>query len=270
MFFFFFALLVEASLRILHIAEELAVHSFCKPKLDIASLLDAIAVVLVAPVVCGCVTALCHLKKADQTVDGETFVDTFCLQIAMNEKRKPVRIVCRKLPPTMTEDDFRNIDCVRAFLDEGKMTLRFYPEYVFGETAAPPSATAVATFPQKSHANQFAAAMAEKTFEAPFTERVHIAVELAPLQSRMGNMRQPVKQLPSIDEDSEFQKFAAAYEAGLQQSEGRIMTVEELEKSAQCIDNEEMVREFSERINAKPVEKKRKMQKKRKNGRHRY
>ena len=55
--------LVLASLSILDIAEELAVHALWEPEWNIPSLLDAIAVVLVASVVSGGVRALCHFPK---------------------------------------------------------------------------------------------------------------------------------------------------------------------------------------------------------------
>ena len=55
--------LVKAGLSILDIAEELAVHALWEPKWNIPSLLDTIAVVLVASVVSGGVASLCHLPK---------------------------------------------------------------------------------------------------------------------------------------------------------------------------------------------------------------
>ena len=55
--------LVKAGLGILDIAEEPAVHALWEPKWNIPSLLDSIAVVLVASVVSGGVGALCHFPK---------------------------------------------------------------------------------------------------------------------------------------------------------------------------------------------------------------
>ena len=56
----FRGLLVLALLGILDVAEELAVHPLREPQRDVPGLLDAVPVVLVAPVVSGGVAALRH------------------------------------------------------------------------------------------------------------------------------------------------------------------------------------------------------------------
>jgi hypothetical protein len=127
------------------------------------------------------------------------------------------RIVCRRLPPTVTEEQFRSLACVKILLDADLATLQFYTADLIGDTAAPSSATAIITLFAPADARSFIAQLSALRFPHPLhPSPVAPLVELAPLQRLpqppQGPVQPPAKPPAPIEEDPEFMQFAKDYE----------------------------------------------------------
>lgn len=188
----------------------------------------------------------------------------------MLDKSSALQLVCRKLPPSMTESEFSKIDCVQKFVSEKKAKIRFYPENIIGETAAPPSSTAIISFDDVNDVNIFLLMMSEKVFTTPFGEEKHFSIEVSPIQKKLEERnRQQSRQLPSIDEDPDFQRFVKEYESSLNPADDMMISIDKINENKQTIDNSNLIEMLSSKVGMNNKHKK-KNHKKKKNPRHRF
>ncbi|KAH0789903.1 regulator of nonsense transcripts 3B [Histomonas meleagridis] len=155
---------------------------------------------------------------------------------------RATRIICRKLPPTLSEAEFNEVDCVKMFVTQRIASVQFYSAEIIGDTSAPPSAMAIVSFYDEACAQQFITMMMQKTFLMPFGEQRPCVIEYAPMMKLpLPQQQSHRKQLPSIEDDSEFKKFAEDYENNLIPESEKLMTVEDINKATEVIDNTKTV-----------------------------
>jgi hypothetical protein len=160
------------------------------------------------------------------------------------------RVICRKLPPTVTEEAFKNIDIVRRLMEDRIATVQFYPADLIGGTAAPPSAIAIVTFFDGSDivVNGFARQISACTFQLPLKDaRVQPQVEYAPVQILPPEGQPMQKQLALIDEDPEFRQFAKDYGTSHIPATDSLLSHEDIVEDA-VIDSTSVVRELNDRL----------------------
>jgi hypothetical protein len=162
------------------------------------------------------------------------------------------RIICRKLPPTVTEDLFRNIDFVRNLVDQYIATVQFYPADLIGDTAAPPSATAIISIFGGSEQliADFTAQLSRQTFSHPLKPTpITPQVEFAPVQGLPSEaLPQSVqKQLASIDDDPDFMQFAKDYGSSHIPATDSLLTHEEILQDP-ILDSTSVVRALNDRL----------------------
>jgi hypothetical protein len=163
------------------------------------------------------------------------------------------RIICRKLPPTVTEDAFKSIDCVRRLLDGHSATVQFYAAELVGDTAAPPSATAIITLFEGSEGlfREFVQTMSAQTFQLPFKDtRVPPQIELAPVQVLPPEGPSLQRQLAAIDDDPEFMQFARDYGNSHIPATDSLMSHEEIIEDSE-IDSTSVVRALNDRLSGR-------------------
>jgi hypothetical protein len=152
------------------------------------------------------------------------------------------RIICRRLPPTVTEDQFRNLECVKTLLDTDLATLQFYSADLIGDTPAPSSATAIVTVFAPANASRFLAQISAQRFAHPLhPSPVAPLVEFAPLQRLppppQGLQQPPARPPAPIEEDPEFMQFAKDYEVHHIPPTDALMSPEEFEHDGFEIDD---------------------------------
>lgn len=127
-----------------------------------------------------------------------------------------IRIICRKMSPTMTEQEFLNLDVVRHYVPS-VASCQFYSAKMIGDTAAPASSMAILNFRSSNGRiyEDFAKIMSVTQLPLPFGNPQPPQVEYAPItqlppppkvQDNQG------KQMAAIDEDTEFMKFSQSFE----------------------------------------------------------
>jgi hypothetical protein len=166
------------------------------------------------------------------------------------------RVICRKLPPTMTEEFFRGLDFVRTLLDNNYATVQFLSAELVGPTAAPPSAAAIVTiFPpcnsDSAMVPRFIAQISQHRFEHPMRPTATLPeVEWAPLQRLPAppSQQSQTKPPPSIDEDPEFMAFAKDYETNHIPPTDQLLSSEEVERSPDVIDGGRVVDYLNEKL----------------------
>lgn len=128
----------------------------------------------------------------------------------------PVRMICRKMSPTMTEQEFLNLDVVRRFVPSFA-SCQFYTAKMIGDTAAPASSMAILTFKSSRDGqyDTFAKMMSATSLPLPFGNPQPPQIEFAPISQLppppkvQDNQGKP---MASIDEDTEFMKFSQSFE----------------------------------------------------------
>jgi hypothetical protein len=175
----------------------------------------------------------------------------------------PMRVICRKLPPTVTEEAFTSLDCVRSLIDGGLATVQFLSAEFVGPTAAPPSAAAVVTiFPPVTDGMmviRFTQQISQQRFEHPMRPGTVLPeVEWAPLQRLPAPPTpSPSKPPPSIDEDPEFMAFAKDYETNYVPLTDQLLSSEEIDQSPDVIDGGRVIDYLNEKLGMRDVRGKR-------------
>ncbi|OHS93012.1 hypothetical protein TRFO_40685 [Tritrichomonas foetus] len=125
-----------------------------------------------------------------------------------------VRIICRKLPPTLSEEDFCRIDFIRNYINSKVISVKYYQSDLVGDTSAPSSSTAIVTVHDQSTIQLICLNLAQQKFTMSYGEPVLAQIEYAPCQSLNIPYQQPPPQkpLPSIDEDPDFIAFSREFE----------------------------------------------------------
>lgn len=143
----------------------------------------------------------------------------------------PVRIAVRKIPPSVTEEEFRALKPITKILSRGG-SVQFYPAEIVGQTAAPASAFAVVTLSE----SELGGALTELegiTFQQPYdtssNKTYHPVVELAPIKvlSTISQIQEKAR-VADIDDDPEFVAFAKNYETGFIPETDAVISAEEM------------------------------------------
>jgi hypothetical protein len=170
-----------------------------------------------------------------------------------------MRVICRKLPPTVTEETFTSLECVRSLLDGGLATVQFLSAEIVGPTAAPPSAAAVVTiFPPVTDGLmviRFSQEISQQRFEYAVSRGAVLPeVEWAPLQRLPAPPTLPSSKPPlPIDEDPEFMAFAKDYETNYVPLTDHLLSSEEIERSPDVIDGGRVLDYLNERLGVREV-----------------
>jgi hypothetical protein len=165
------------------------------------------------------------------------------------------RIICRKLPPTVTEEAFKNIEFVRSLVDQCVATVQFYQADIVGDTSAPPSATAIITIfgGSESFINDFTSLMAQQKFPHPLKQSpTSPQVELAPVQTLPPEPPVPPvqKQLASIDEDPDFMQFAKDFGTSYIPATDSLLSHEEILQDP-VLDSANVLRALNDRLSGR-------------------
>ena len=121
------------------------------------------------------------------------------------------RIICRKLPPNITEEKFLSIDIIQKVIKENNLTVQFYTTEDIGETSAPN--TSIAIISGADIPKDFVQQLTEIKLELPFGGFAKPQVEFAPIHFKLPTKKYTIKQVPPIDEDQEFIDFSKNYKA---------------------------------------------------------
>jgi hypothetical protein len=153
----------------------------------------------------------------------------------------------------VTEEYFRNLECVRHLLDAEFATLQFYPADLIGDTAAPSSAMAIVTIFDLSLSRIFLSQIAEQRFVHPLQPNpIQALIELAPLQRLplvpQGSAQTALKQLAPIEEDPEFMQFAKDYDVHHVPPGDQLLSREELELIEDEIDDTGVLNYLNDRM----------------------
>jgi hypothetical protein len=170
------------------------------------------------------------------------------------------RVICRRLPPTVTEEQFRSMECVRVLLETEVATLQFYSADLIGGTAAPSSATAILTIFEPNSVRWFCSAISQQRFAHPLQAApVAPVVELAPLQQLppLPPAHPPARPLAPIDDDAEFMQFAREYEVHHIPPTDQLVPPEEFANDGYEIDDTGVLNFLNDRMDSQETPRKR-------------
>lgn len=152
----------------------------------------------------------------------------------MMEPRSLVRIAVRKIPPTVTESDFKALKPISKVLADGRGTVQFYSAEMIGTTAAPASAFAIVTL-NDMESGPLIAELEAITFQQPYDtgsgKTYHPLIEFAPIKNLFTNTQVKTK-VADIDDDPEFVAFAKNYETGFIPATDAYVSSEEINTPA--------------------------------------
>lgn len=127
---------------------------------------------------------------------------------------KPFKICCRKLPPTLTKEEFCNIDLIQKYSQNNPIDIKYYPAEMVGDTAAPPTSMAMITINgDYQNTEVFLQRLSKQKFKFHTGESISPQIEAAPCQSLFikNHPTQP-KQPAPIDNDPDFVSFCKTFE----------------------------------------------------------
>ena len=156
-----------------------------------------------------------------------------------------MRIICRKMPPGITEEKFMNIDIVKKAVEENQLTVQFYSYEDIGETSAPN--TSVAILSGQYIPEEFVQELTELQLELPFGGFAKPQVEYAPIQVAIPKNRPKITKLPSINDDSDFIKFSRNYKSQMEIPTDKLIPVENLPKDP-LANNNEVLTQFNKAL----------------------
>jgi hypothetical protein len=142
---------------------------------------------------------------------------------------------------------------VRRLIELRIATIQFYPAELIGDTAAPPSSTAIVTFfdGPDSLVSDFAKQISTQTFQLPLKDAwVQPQVEYAPVQILPPEGQPMQKQLALIDEDPEFRQFAKDYGTSHIPATDSLLSHEEIVEDT-AIDSANVVQTLNDRLSGR-------------------
>ena len=167
----------------------------------------------------------------------------------MAQRQLPfMRIICRKLPPGITEEKFLNIDVVKKGVEANHLTVQFYTYEDVGETSAPNTSVAILT--GEHIPEQFVLELTELQLELPFGGFAKPQVEFAPMHVRFETKQPNIKPLPPIDEDPEFVEFSKNYKSKMEIPTDKLIPVNKLPKGP-LADNNQVIDQFNKALGGK-------------------
>lgn len=157
---------------------------------------------------CSFVSTVCFLMglRGGSTFEGGLSVPGF----KMSKTEFAPRLCLRKIPMSVTEEEFLTIPCIARAIRDGGARVDFYSAELVGETSAVPSSTALVTFKNEKELDQFRPEFERIEFNTQPIYRPQ--VEYAPIRTIPQTTTHMQRSLPSIDEEQEFMEFKAKLE----------------------------------------------------------
>lgn len=134
-----------------------------------------------------------------------------------NSQVKTWRICARKLPPSLSEDEFLKTDIIANFIQKNIISVKYYPAEAIGDTSAPASSMAIITITADDFTfKQFTDSLSKQTFKMTYCDPKPAQIEYAPCQSLSVRYNQQQvnnnRQIAPIDKDPEFIEFSSKFE----------------------------------------------------------
>lgn len=134
-----------------------------------------------------------------------------------NSGVKTWRVCARKLPPTLSEDEFLKTDLIANYIENKIISVKYYPAEAIGDTSAPASSMAIITITADDLTfKKFTDALSQQTFKMTYCEPKTAQIELAPCQNLSVRYNQQQannsRQMIPIDKDPEFIEFSSKFE----------------------------------------------------------
>lgn len=133
-----------------------------------------------------------------------------------NPQIKTWRICCRKLPPTLSEDEFLKTEIIANYITNNIISVKYYPAEAIGDTSAPASSMAMISITADDFTlKQFIDSLSQQTFKMTYCEPKTAQIEYAPCQGlsvRPSQQQYNNRQLQPIDKDPEFINFSSKFE----------------------------------------------------------
>lgn len=135
----------------------------------------------------------------------------------MQNSQNTWRVCVRKLPPSLSEEEFLQTEVIANFIQKNKITVKYYPAEAIGDTSAPASSMAIITITADNFAfKQFTDSLTKQTFKMTYCDPKPAQIEFAPCQNLAIRNAQPQgnnnRQTVPIDKDPEFIEFSSKFE----------------------------------------------------------
>lgn len=143
------------------------------------------------------------------------------------------RIAIRKIPPSVTEDEFKKLKQVAKILAENRGSLQFYSAAMVGDTSAPASAFAIITLFNVAEVGMVCSELETLTFPQPYdpsgSKTFHPVIERAPIASLSVDVQvQEKTKVADIEDDPDFAAFVKDYENGFVPETNAYVTEDQL------------------------------------------